>query len=83
MNNLNLEYIEIYNNNEKNKPYTFIKKLNNHIYTKAKDLWNYYKKNVNKNCRIKQKDFYNKLSNYYGNPIKKNGVNYYIGLTII
>jgi hypothetical protein len=77
-------YIEVYSNNEHNyKPYSFINKLNNHnVYTKAIDLWNYYKNNVNKKIRLKQKDFYNKLSNYYGLPIKKNGVYCYIGIIV-
>lgn len=77
-------YIEVYSNNENNyKPYSFINKLNNqNVYTKAVDLWNYYKNNVNKKMRLKQKDFYNKLSNYYGLPIKKNGVYCYIGIIV-
>jgi hypothetical protein len=84
MNNLNCNYIEIYSNVEHNyKPFSFINKLNdNNIYTKAIDLWNYYKNNVNKKIRVRQKDFYNKISKYYGLPIKKNGVNCYINLII-
>lgn len=77
------EYIETYSNDEKKRPYSFIYKLDdNTIFTKAIDLWKYYKTIINKKNRIKQNEFYNKISLFYGQPMKKYGVKCYAGIII-
>lgn len=84
------EYIETYSNDENNllisdtiKPFNFINKINNeYILTKAVDLWKYYKITTLKKNRIKQIEFYNKISLFYDIPIKRDGVKCYKGLII-
>lgn len=84
----NEKYIESYSNNKniinlRSKPFNFIYELNNNnIYTKAVDLWKYYKQNTNKKYLIKQSLFYKLISDFYKNPIIKNGVKCYAGIMI-
>lgn len=86
-NNTSEEYIEIYSNDENNillnESYNFIYKLDDsQIYTKAIDLWKYYKMITDKKYRIKQYQFYEKISLLYGMPITKCGVKCFSGIII-
>lgn len=77
-NNINYNnFIEIYSNDFR---FNFIKKSKNK-YTKAIDIWNYYKNNNNN--ILKQKEFYNKLSKTYGYPIKKHNTRYFKNVELI
>ena len=86
------DFLETYSNNEelenkkknyKNKNLDFLIKLyDKNIYTKANDIWKYYKLITKQERRLKQKDIYNLISIKYGNPIKHNNVLCYAGLMI-
>lgn len=74
------EYIEVYSNNNE---FNYIKILpNKNIYTKANDIWKYYKGISDRKQRDTQNKLYLKLNNIYGKPIKYNNVLCYPGIII-
>jgi hypothetical protein len=77
------EYIEVYSNEEPDPEFEYIKILpNKNIYTKAIDIWKYYKTISNENNRTKKNILYSKLNRIYGNPVKYNNVICYPGIII-
>jgi hypothetical protein len=77
-------YIDVYGNKKRNIEGSIFQvlKVEPHALTKAINLWNYYKR-TDKNKSMKQRDFYNKLSDLYGGPVKLRGVYYYKGIVLL
>ena len=77
------EYIEVYSNDEPESEFDYIKILpNKNIYTKANDIWKYYKTISVEKTRLKKNILYSKLNKKYGCPIKYNNVICYPGIII-